>query len=124
MLGLPPPAVLKVDLEIASARDAVRSWIGRRPPVTAVCAYNDETAFALLAAADGLGVVVPGVLAVIGVEDIRTAAFAHPPLTTISLDNQQHARFVVTSLLARLRGVEQPEASSAVDHRIVVRVSA
>lgn len=124
-LGLPEPAVQLVALDLASATDAVRAWTaGDSGDVTAVCAYNDEVAIALLAAAEQLGIAVPDRLAVIGVEDIPTAVFAHPPLTTIALDNQPHARFVVASLLARLRGTPPLPHPAGGDHRIIVRASA
>ncbi len=45
--GIESPVVLSTSLEIAPAAAAVEQWAARS--VTAVCAYNDETAMAVLA---------------------------------------------------------------------------
>jgi len=122
-LGLGAPTTETVGLDLVAASRAVSHWTNHKPAVTAVCAYNDEVAMAILAAAEALNVGVPERLAVIGVEDIPTAPFAHPPLTSIALDNRPHARFVVASLAAKLRGDDPPTPPAGADHRIVVRAS-
>lgn len=50
---------------------------------TAVAAYNDEVAFAVLAAAHRTGLRVPDDLAVVGVDDSPLAAAAIPALTSV-----------------------------------------
>ena len=82
-LGLDDPVVLPVHLDARHAEAAVRAWLGRAVPVTAVCAYNDDTAFALLAGLHRAGLSAPRDLAVIGVDNIPLASLASPPLTTI-----------------------------------------
>ena len=47
-LGLPAPQVQAVDLDVASAAAAVQGWRAGAEPVTAVAAYNDEVALAVL----------------------------------------------------------------------------
>ena len=123
-LGLHPPSVRIVDLDVASASIALRAWRTEEDPVTAVCAYNDETAFALLGGTRSLGIEVPRDMAVIGVENIPTAAFADPPLTTVALDNRQHARFIVASVVASIRGTPPPPPPKRTEHRLIVRQSA
>ena len=72
-LGLDEPDVIRVPLEVPGAVAAVSRWCSASEPVTAVCAYNDEVAFAVLAAMRRLGLDAPRDLAVIGVDNIPLA---------------------------------------------------
>ena len=123
-LGLALPVVIRLPIDAARAAEAVASWRSKKPPVTAVCAYNDDLALAILAALDQLGLRAPQDLAVIGVEDIPAAAFAHPPLTSVASDRQQQARIVATRLLAKIHGLPPPPAPPSVRPRVIVRASA
>ena len=51
--------------------------------VTAVAAYNDEVALAVLGAAQSEGIGVPDELAVIGVDDLHAGRLVVPALTTV-----------------------------------------
>lgn len=83
--GIAEPVVLGVPLEADGATAGVERLRRDHPGVTALCAYNDECAFAALAGAHRLGLRVPDQLAVIGADDIPLAAVAIPPLTTVSI---------------------------------------
>ncbi|MGW2050292.1 LacI family DNA-binding transcriptional regulator [Streptomyces sp. NPDC001858] len=104
-LGLEPPVVLEVPLDISAAAAAAEQWHAAVPAVTGICAYNDETAFALLAGMRRVGLAAPGDLAVIGVDNDKLAPFAMPPLTTI--DNNldvlvgRAARMIVNGVTGR-----------------------
>jgi DNA-binding LacI/PurR family transcriptional regulator len=52
--------------------------------ISALAAYNDEVALAVLAAASRSGVSVPGDVAVMGIDDIPLAALTNPRLTTVA----------------------------------------
>jgi DNA-binding LacI/PurR family transcriptional regulator len=101
-LGLDEPVVRTVPLEPRGAADAVGGL--RDEHVTAVCAYNDEVALAVLAGMRRHGLTAPQDLAVIGADDIPTAALTEPPLTTIMFDEFVTARFVADRLVASLAG--------------------
>lgn len=96
-------------------RQAVRAWT--RSGVTAVCAYNDEIALAVLGAAAAEGLGVPGDLAVVGVDDIPLAKHAVPPLTTVRLDISGRATFVVSRIMG------QEPAHGPQDPSLVIRES-
>lgn len=66
--------------------------------VTGLCAYNDAVALALLAAAREIGIDVPGMMGIVGVDDDQAGRFYNPPLTTVALDINE----VVQSLLNAL----------------------
>ncbi|MER6327301.1 LacI family DNA-binding transcriptional regulator [Streptomyces coelicoflavus] len=91
-LDLPAPVMRKIEPDRESAATAVQAW--RSEGVSAVCAFNDEAAFALLAGMRQAGLAAPGDLAVIGVDDIPVARFAEPPLTTVD----QHMGIVAAGL--------------------------
>ena len=110
----PPPDVRPVAPLPGAAREAVTAW--RECGVTAVCAYNDEVAMALLAAAHSLGLRVPDDLAVIGSDDIPAAALTQPGLTTVTCDFGLIAEQVVAQVQAGLQGA--PAAAQELDFRV------
>ncbi|WP_214323875.1 LacI family DNA-binding transcriptional regulator [Nonomuraea sediminis] len=120
-LGLPEPLVVDVPLNAAAAARAVDRWKGE---VTAVCCYNDETAFAVLAGMRERGLSAPADLAVIGVDDIPTAPLSAPPLTTIRTDHDTTASRVVDRLLSLMSGETPPSPTPPVSIRLIHRESA
>ncbi|WP_029149581.1 LacI family DNA-binding transcriptional regulator [Microbacterium indicum] len=124
-LGIDRPQVRSADLTPEAIRQALDGWWAEEPDrrVTAVCAYSDDYAFALLAAMRDAGLRAPDDLAVIGADDVPLALFADPPLTTID-----HEQEVVVAHLARvigagIRGEEAPEAPP-MHPSVVIRRSA
>jgi len=105
--GLEEPDVRTVAMDPGSAASATSAWTAAARPITAVCAYNDEIAIGLLAAAKSLGVAVPATLAVIGVDDIPTAVFADPPLTTVRADFTGYAERLADLVVAATNGVPE-----------------
>jgi DNA-binding LacI/PurR family transcriptional regulator len=103
-LGLPAPVVQQVDLNVASAIEAINAWRSADPRVSAVCAYNDDAALAILAGMHALGLRAPADLAVIGADDIQAAALAIPALTTIATDLAGEAVTVAQAVADALLG--------------------
>ncbi len=100
--GLPEPVVLPVPPEVAGAAEAARAWVGAVHPVSAVCAYNDDVAFALLAGMRVRGLSAPTDLAVIGVDNQPLSPFASPPLTSVDIHVDRSAAQLSELVLARL----------------------
>ncbi|MFI7602096.1 LacI family DNA-binding transcriptional regulator [Actinoplanes sp. NPDC049681] len=119
--GLAPPQVQTVPLEAEAAAGAVREWCAAG--VTAVCAYNDEVAMAVLAGARR-STDEPSSLAVIGVDDIPAARLAEPALTTVTTDRATVAAHLVAAVLAAVHGEPDPVLDLADAIRVVVRASA
>ncbi len=119
--GLEPPVVLSTSLEIPVAAAAVEQW--RSQSVTGVCAFNDETAIAVLAGLREHGLTAPADLAVIGVDDIPTARLAAPPLTTITFDLRQAGRGRAEAIMAGLAGRE-PHPAVREHWKLIERASA
>ena len=120
-LGLAGPRVEPVALDLAAAVAAVRSWRGARPAVTAVAAYNDEVALAVLAGLRAEGLRVPQDVAVVGVDDIPAARLAVPALTTVAQSVDVQARHLVARLVADLEGAAEDPAPPEDLLAVVVR---
>jgi DNA-binding LacI/PurR family transcriptional regulator len=116
------PVLETVPLDPATAADAVRRW--RAAGVTAVCAYNDEVALAVLAGVRLLGLDVPAGLAVIGVDDIPPARLAVPALTTVTTDQVAVAAYLSATVVAAIGGRPGPAVRTADLVRLVPRESA
>ena len=120
--GIDPPVVLGMGLEIADAASAVGEWT--RQSVTGVCAFNDETAIAVLAGMRECGLTAPADLAVIGVDDIPTARLTAPPLTTVGYDLRQAGRQRAEMIVASLTGREPCHDAAHEDWKVIKRSSA
>jgi DNA-binding LacI/PurR family transcriptional regulator len=123
-LGLDLPVVVDVPLDAAAAARAVRVWHAATPPVTAVCAYNDETAFALLAGLRELGLTAPHDLAVIGVDNIPLSPFANPPLTTVDNSAQVIGAHLAKMIVNGVAGKRPPRPLRSQTVTLVIRESA
>lgn len=100
--GLAEPVVVSTNLETAGAAAAVTQWTDSA--VTGVCAFNDETAIAVLAGMREHGLTAPADLAVIGADDIPTARLTTPPLTTVRFDLHEAGRQRAEAVVASLSG--------------------
>ncbi|MHA7143736.1 LacI family DNA-binding transcriptional regulator [Arthrobacter sp. TmT3-37] len=121
-LGLPDPHVLPVALDVPAAVTAVRAW--REQGVTAVAAYNDDVALAVLAGLRAEGLDCPGDCAVVGVDDVPAARLAAPPLTTVSQSIEVQARYLAALVLADLDGSEEKPGHPGHGLHLVERESA
>lgn len=120
-LALDEPVVTRVRLTPESSAAAVRAW--REAGVSAVCAYNDEVALAVLQAAHHLGVAVPGELAVIGADDTPQAALAVPSLASVAPDRSILPGELARRLAAAIDGRPLPEREESSGVSVVVRNS-
>lgn len=119
--GFERPVVLSTSLEIERAAQVVAVW--RERSVTGVCAFNDETAIAVLAGAREHGLAVPGDLAIVGVDDIPTAPLISPPLSTVCFNLREVAHQQAAAIVALLSGHESSAASTPADLWVVQRSS-
>jgi DNA-binding LacI/PurR family transcriptional regulator len=118
--GLPDPVVLSVPLDPAGAAEAVATWTNSG--VTAVCAFNDDVAIAVLGGARERGVSVPDQLAVVGVDDTPLSALVTPPLTSVRIAVGVMARELARPLAHHSESA--PHSAVEVDDtRIIVRAS-
>jgi DNA-binding LacI/PurR family transcriptional regulator len=116
------PAVETVALDAEQAAAAVRRWLAAG--ITAVCAYNDEVALAVLAGVRELGRSAPADLAVVGVDDIPAAHLAAPALTTVTTDQVAVAAYLSATVVAAIYGRPGPAVPTAALVDLVKRDSA
>jgi DNA-binding LacI/PurR family transcriptional regulator len=84
-----------------------------------VFAFNDTAAMAFICAFRDAGIRVPDDISVVGYNDIATAAYFTPKLTTIRQDIHQAGRVLVAKLMRMLDG-ETP-ASALIKTELIAR---
>jgi DNA-binding LacI/PurR family transcriptional regulator len=97
--------------------------LARQKDVTAVFVANDDMAIGLLAAMREAGRDVPGDVSVVGLDDIPTAAYQSPPLTTVRQDFVTMVRHGLDRLIRQIEapGAQPPGPPEPV--RLIVRRS-
>jgi DNA-binding LacI/PurR family transcriptional regulator len=100
-----------------------RQLLTRKEPFTALFAYNDISAIGSIAAFQEAGLRVPEDISVVGFDDIQSAAYTNPPLTTIRQPLQEMGEIAARTLLDRIEGRLKDVPEIAVEPEIVVRRS-
>jgi len=96
--------------------------LSRTTDFTALFAYNDLSAIGAIRAIRERGLRVPEDISVVGFDDIASAAFQNPSLTTVRQPLRMMGRTAARVLLERLNGGEDPE-EVIVEPELVIRES-
>ncbi|MCX7522521.1 LacI family DNA-binding transcriptional regulator [Microbacterium sp. STN6] len=132
-----------VELRLAAARRASSApvhdvpWPGDRAKASrlaarlagwarvpfAVCAYNDDVALQVLAAAADAGITVPDAFGVIGVDDTFAARYSTPALTSVSSSLAHFVPEFARHLAALAHGAIASEVRLPLNREVVVRSS-
>jgi DNA-binding LacI/PurR family transcriptional regulator len=123
-LGLPELDIRTVPLDRAAATQAVRAWTETPEPVTGVCAYNDEVAYAVLAGIADNGKAVPQDIAVIGVDNDPLGALINPSLTTVDTRHVETADELARLVIAARNGATAAMVAISHEYEVIVRASA
>lgn len=83
--------------------DAMQQILATGAPFTALFAFNDTSAIGAIQAIRGAGLRVPEDISVVGFDDIPSAAYQNPALTTIRQPMREMGRIAVRQLLSRIR---------------------
>jgi LacI family transcriptional regulator len=100
----------------------VRRLLQRTRDFTALFAYNDLSAIGALRALRDCGLRVPDEVSVVGFDDINSAAFQIPSLTTVRQPLDKMGALACDILLQRIQGGPNP-LEVTVDPELVVRES-
>ncbi len=121
--GLDPDPALRIDADSTDhqGRSAMLALLDRGYRPDGVVAASDLIAIGALNALAERGVSVPHEVAVTGFDDILSASFTSPPLTTVAQDAKSAGRALVETLIRAIRG-EGP-TSIILPVRLVVRQS-
>lgn len=125
---MPDPAlVVTSDSNPASGAAAMARLLALRSErrATAVVAHNDIIALGALHALRTAGLAVPSDVSVVGYDDIASAAFYAPPLTTISYPKAAMARAAANRLFAMMseQGDSLPPFTELLPVELAIRES-
>jgi LacI family transcriptional regulator len=122
-LSADPALVRHGNYSAASGYTAMRSLLAERPYPTAIFAGNDTIALGALAALHQHGLRVPEDMAVVGYDDIPTAAYTAPPLTTVRAPATEQGRLAGEMVLDLIEGRPVPHPRLLLDTELIVRDS-
>jgi LacI family transcriptional regulator len=97
--------------------------VARGVPFTALVCYNDAAAIGAIRALMDHGLRVPKDVSVVGFDDIQTAAYHNPSLTTIRQPMQYMGTVAARILLQRIRATESFPDAVPVLPELVIRES-
>ncbi len=100
----------------------IRQLIQNRRPFTAVLCFNDVSAMGTIRALHEAGLRVPEDVSVLGFDDIQSAQYQVPSLTTIRQPLQQMGSTAAQMLLQKLAGETTPDLIQ-VEPELIVRES-
>lgn len=100
-----------------------KQLLARKQPFTALFAYNDISAIGSICAFQEAGLRVPDDLSVVGFDDIQSAGYFSPPLTTVRQPLQKMGEIAARTLLDRIEGRVKYVQEIAIEPELVVRRS-
>ncbi len=102
----------------------VNALLDRQPPPTAIVAFNDKVALEVYAACRERGLLIPRDLSVTGCDDILSARYVEPPLTTVRIPAYEQGRIAVNMLLKLINGLDtEVPATTLLNVELVARES-
>jgi DNA-binding LacI/PurR family transcriptional regulator len=121
--GITASALLQVDAISTeqSGYEATRQLLARGARFDALMTASDLIAIGALRALQERGIDVPGVVSVVGFDDIPAASLTNPPLTTVMQDTRSAGELLVDTLLRLVR--EEHAEGTVMPTRLVVRRS-
>ncbi|MDE3179685.1 MAG: LacI family DNA-binding transcriptional regulator [Acidobacteriota bacterium] len=104
---------------------AARKLLAAQMPFSAVVAFNDVSAIGAIRAIHEAGLAVPGDVSVVGFDDIPSAAYQNPALTTVRQPLREMGKVAARTVLARIsNGIQSAYPGTlTVDPSLVVRES-
>jgi LacI family transcriptional regulator len=125
-IALPPELSVQIQLRVSTPElgyGPAQELLSRGGEFTSIVCYNDEAAIGAIRACKDHGLRVPGDVSVVGFDDIRSAAFYNPSLTTIRQPLNQMGIEAARILLQRIRGQEVFPDTVPILPELVIRES-
>jgi DNA-binding LacI/PurR family transcriptional regulator len=104
-------------------REALDQLLSLRKPPTAIIFAGDVYALAFLKEARKRGVGIPKDLSLIGFDDVVSAGYSHPALTTIRMPLEDMGRTAVNLLFERMEGSSFVIKNTVLNVELVIRDS-
>ncbi|MEC1524530.1 LacI family DNA-binding transcriptional regulator [Neobacillus niacini] len=102
----------------------LREMLQADPKPTAVFVANDTIAVGCYKAAYELGVKIPEELSIVGFNDVATAKYMVPPLTTVKLYTEIMGETAVDLLIERLSSKREVSKKITINTKLIIRESA
>jgi LacI family transcriptional regulator len=121
-----PELTVQVKLRVSTPElgfGPANELLGRGGEFTAIVCYNDEAAIGAIRAFMNHGLRVPQDVSVVGFDDIQSAAFHNPSLTSIRQPLNQMGVEAARILLQRIRGQEEFADTVPILPELVIRES-
>jgi DNA-binding LacI/PurR family transcriptional regulator len=118
------PPVLEGDWTPASGYEAGRQ-LALNPEVTAVFVANDDMSIGVMRALTQAGIAIPDEVSIVGFDNIPSAEFLSPPLTTIPQDFDTFAARGLANLVQEIEAPTGARSQETEPHqlRLIVRQS-
>ena len=100
-----------------------KELLARKVPFTALFAYNDISAIGAMRAFQEAGLRVPEDVSVVGFDDVTSASFCIPTLTTVRQPLKRMGQIAAETLIDRLEERGEFKSEIAVEPELVVRKS-
>jgi LacI family transcriptional regulator len=103
--------------------EATRKLLAARKPFTALFAFNDISAMGAIRALREANLHVPADVSVVGFDDIQSAAYQNPALTTVRQPLHEMGRIAAETLLRRIRhsGADSHTGEIMVEPKLMIR---
>jgi DNA-binding LacI/PurR family transcriptional regulator len=119
-----PALVIDGGLDPERAYAELRTRLAAGPPnFTAVFSANDNSAMGIMRALQEAGLTVPADVSIVGCDDIPTAAYLSPPLTTVRIEREELGALAVRRLIDRATFPELTPVKIEMTIRLVERQS-
>jgi DNA-binding LacI/PurR family transcriptional regulator len=116
-----PALTAAAPFDFDDAFRAIDAFLAKRPNFDSIVAASDVIAMSAISAMRKRGMSVPGDIAVVGYDDIHSAAWYHPPITTVSQSIEQGGEALVETLFDIIEG--KPARSVVIAPKLVIRGS-
>ena len=111
------------DFNEASGYACAQQLLQLPDPPRAIFAGNDWMAIGAMAAANDCGKTIPTEVAVVGFDDVPSARYLQPALTTISVATYEQGRRAVEQLLVRISNPDAPRMDIVIPAPVILRRS-
>ena len=125
-LRIHPELTVQIDSTDSTPRlgyPFAKQLLERKKPFTALLAYNDISAIGAIWAFHEAGLRVPEDVSVVGFDDIPSAGFNSPGLTTVRQPLQRMGQIAAKTVIDQIEGNEEYIAEILIDPELVVRAS-
>ncbi len=118
-----PTLVVSGDYSRHSGQQATEQLLALSPPPTAIFAFNDRMAMGAIWAIRAAGLRIPHEMAVVGFDDIPTAADFTPSLTTVKQPGKKLGQVATQILFKLIAGEPVEQRETILPAELIVRQS-